>query len=117
MGQEVNMQKAYARGPASWGYPAPVSEFESPASFVCERRVYMLGLEGMCRFMRCDKLLCSAIMPKCCHAIACRRYRCHIRAPGFCHLQGLDFMAHGHMLADVVAIIGTQDIVFGEIDR
>uniref|UniRef100_A0A7S4BP69 NADH-quinone oxidoreductase subunit D domain-containing protein n=2 Tax=Chrysotila carterae TaxID=13221 RepID=A0A7S4BP69_CHRCT len=46
-----------------------------------------------------------------------RPYRCHIRAPGFCHLQGLDFMAHGHMLADVVAIIGTQDIVFGEIDR
>mmetsp|Transcript_3971 Transcript_3971/g.12326 ORF Transcript_3971/g.12326 Transcript_3971/m.12326 type:complete len:409 (+) Transcript_3971:164-1390(+) len=46
-----------------------------------------------------------------------RPYRCHIRAPGFCHLQGLDFMAKGHMLADVVAIIGTQDIVFGEVDR
>lgn len=46
-----------------------------------------------------------------------RPYRCHIRAPGFAHLQGLDFMAKGHMLADVVAIIGTQDIVFGEIDR
>jgi len=46
-----------------------------------------------------------------------RPYRCHIRAPGFAHLQGLDFMAKGHMLADVVAIIGTQDIVFGEVDR
>jgi NADH dehydrogenase (ubiquinone) Fe-S protein 2 len=44
-------------------------------------------------------------------------YRCKIRAPGFFHLQGLDFMAKGHMLADVVTIIGTQDIVFGEVDR
>jgi NADH-quinone oxidoreductase subunit D len=44
-------------------------------------------------------------------------YRCHIRAPGFAHLQGLDFMSRGHMLADVVAIIGASDIVFGEIDR
>jgi len=44
-------------------------------------------------------------------------YRCKIRAPGFAHLQALDFMAKGHLLADVVTIIGTQDIVFGEIDR
>ena len=44
-------------------------------------------------------------------------YRCKIRAPGFAHLQGLDFMCKGHMLADVVTIIGTLDIVFGEIDR
>jgi len=44
-------------------------------------------------------------------------YRCKIRAPGFAHLAGLDFMSRGHMLADVVAIIGTQDIVFGEVDR
>ena len=44
-------------------------------------------------------------------------YRCKIRAPGFFHLQGLDFMAKNHMIADVVTIIGTQDIVFGEIDR
>ncbi|MDJ1406995.1 MAG: NADH-quinone oxidoreductase subunit D [Candidatus Midichloria sp.] len=44
-------------------------------------------------------------------------YRCHIRAPGFAHLQGLEFMSKGHMLADVVANIGTLDIVFGEIDR
>jgi NADH-quinone oxidoreductase subunit D len=46
-----------------------------------------------------------------------RPYRCKIRAPGFAHLQGLDFMTRGHMLADTVAVIGTQDIVFGEIDR
>ena len=46
-----------------------------------------------------------------------RPYRCKIRAPSFAHLQGLDFMSRGHMLADVVAIIGSQDIVFGEIDR
>lgn len=44
-------------------------------------------------------------------------YRCHIRAPGFAHLQGLDFMSRGAMLADVVANIGSMDIVFGEIDR
>ncbi len=44
-------------------------------------------------------------------------YRCHIRAPGFAHLQALDFMSRGHMLADTVAIIGSMDIVFGEIDR
>lgn len=46
-----------------------------------------------------------------------RPYKCHIRAPGFAHLQGLDFMSRGHMLADVSAIIGTLDVVFGEIDR
>ncbi|PKK18393.1 NADH dehydrogenase (ubiquinone) Fe-S protein 2, 49kDa (NADH-coenzyme Q reductase) [Columba livia] len=46
-----------------------------------------------------------------------RPYRCKIKAPGFAHLAGLDRMARGHMLADVVAIIGTQDIVFGEVDR
>ena len=46
-----------------------------------------------------------------------RPYRCKIRAPGFAHLQGLDFMSKAHMLADVVTIIGTQDIVFGEVDR
>jgi NADH-quinone oxidoreductase subunit D len=44
-------------------------------------------------------------------------YRLKIRAPGFVHLQALDEMARGHMIADVVTIIGTQDIVFGEIDR
>uniref|UniRef100_U5YF06 NADH dehydrogenase [ubiquinone] iron-sulfur protein 2 n=1 Tax=Entransia fimbriata TaxID=130991 RepID=U5YF06_9VIRI len=46
-----------------------------------------------------------------------RPYRCKIRAPGFTHLSSLDMMAKGHMLADVVTIIGTQDIVFGEVDR
>jgi len=44
-------------------------------------------------------------------------YRCNIKAPGFLHLQGLNFMSKGHMIADVVTIIGTLDIVFGEIDR
>lgn len=46
-----------------------------------------------------------------------RPYRCHIKAPGFLHLQALDFMTRGHLIADVVTIIGTQDIVFGEVDR
>ena len=44
-------------------------------------------------------------------------YRCRIRAPGFPHLQALDFMSKGHQLADAVSIIGSLDIVFGEIDR
>ncbi|WP_092401623.1 MULTISPECIES: NADH-quinone oxidoreductase subunit D [Candidatus Ichthyocystis] len=44
-------------------------------------------------------------------------YRLKIRAPGFAHLQAFDEMSRGHMIADVVAIIGSQDIVFGEIDR
>jgi NADH-quinone oxidoreductase subunit D len=44
-------------------------------------------------------------------------YRLKIRAPGFAHLQAFDEMARGHMLADAVTVIGTQDIVFGEIDR
>jgi NADH-quinone oxidoreductase subunit D len=44
-------------------------------------------------------------------------YRCHMRAPGFAHLQALDYMSKGHMLADTVAIIGSMDVVFGEIDR
>lgn len=46
-----------------------------------------------------------------------RPYRCKIKAPGFAHLQALDHMSKGHLIADVVTIIGTQDIVFGEVDR
>ncbi len=44
-------------------------------------------------------------------------YRLKVRAPGFVHLSGFDEMVRGHMLSDVVAVIGTQDIVFGEVDR
>jgi NADH-quinone oxidoreductase subunit D len=44
-------------------------------------------------------------------------YRCKIRAPGFAHLQAMDVMSRGHMLADSVAILGSMDIVFGEVDR
>jgi len=46
-----------------------------------------------------------------------RPYRCKIRSPGYNHLQGLDYMSYNHFLADVTTIIGTQDVVFGEIDR
>jgi NADH-quinone oxidoreductase subunit D len=46
-----------------------------------------------------------------------RPYKCKIRAPGFAFLQATEFMSKGHMLADIVAIIGSMDIVFGEIDR
>jgi NADH-quinone oxidoreductase subunit D len=44
-------------------------------------------------------------------------YRCKIRAPGFTHLQTINYISKGHLIADVVTIIGTLDIVFGEIDR
>jgi len=44
-------------------------------------------------------------------------YRCKLRAPGFAHLQAMDFMSRGHLLADVAAILGSLDIVFGEVDR
>jgi len=44
-------------------------------------------------------------------------YRCKIRAPGFSHLQAMDFLLKGHMLADVPAVLGSLDVVFGEIDR
>ncbi|MGE0829286.1 MAG: NADH-quinone oxidoreductase subunit D, partial [Hyphomonadaceae bacterium] len=46
-----------------------------------------------------------------------RPYRCKIRAPGFPHLEAMDYLCKGHMLADVSAILGSLDIVFGEIDR
>ena len=44
-------------------------------------------------------------------------YRCKIKAPGFAHLAVVDHIGKNHMLADIVAIIGTLDVVFGEIDR
>jgi NADH dehydrogenase (ubiquinone) Fe-S protein 2 len=44
-------------------------------------------------------------------------YRCKIKSPDYCHLQGLDFISRGHMIADVVTLIGTMDVVFGSIDR
>jgi NADH-quinone oxidoreductase subunit D len=46
-----------------------------------------------------------------------RPYRCKIRAPSFVHLQAMDFLCRGHMLADVSAVLGSIDIVFGEVDR
>jgi len=46
-----------------------------------------------------------------------RPYKCKIRAPSFAHLSAMDLLARGHMLADITAIIGSLDIVFGEIDR
>ena len=44
-------------------------------------------------------------------------YRCKLKVPGFGHLQALNFLSKNHLIADVVAIIGTLDIVFGEVDR
>lgn len=46
-----------------------------------------------------------------------RPYRCRIKAPGFLHLQAINDMTVGHMLTDIVTVLGTQDIVFGEVDR
>ena len=44
-------------------------------------------------------------------------YRCKVRSPGFMHLQSINYLSKNHLIADVVTIIGTLDIVFGEIDR
>jgi NADH-quinone oxidoreductase subunit D len=44
-------------------------------------------------------------------------YKCKIRAPGFAHLQAMDFLCRGHLLADISAVLGSIDIVFGEVDR
>ena len=44
-------------------------------------------------------------------------YKCKIRAPGFSHLQAMDYLMKGHMLADVPAVLGSMDLVFGEVDR
>ena len=44
-------------------------------------------------------------------------YRCKIRAPSFAHLQAMDFLCRGHMLADAPAVLGSLDVVFGEVDR
>ncbi len=46
-----------------------------------------------------------------------KAYKCKIRSPGFAHLQAMDFLCRGHMLADISAILGSIDIVFGEVDR
>lgn len=46
-----------------------------------------------------------------------KAYKCKIRSPGFAHLQAMDFLCKGHLLADVSAILGSLDIVFGEVDR
>jgi NADH-quinone oxidoreductase subunit D len=46
-----------------------------------------------------------------------KAYRCKLRAPGFAHLQAMDHICRGHMLADVSAVLGSLDIVFGEVDR
>jgi len=46
-----------------------------------------------------------------------KAYRCKIRAPGYPHLHAMDFLCRGHMLADICAVLGSLDIVFGEIDR
>ena len=44
-------------------------------------------------------------------------YRCKIRAPGFAHLQALDYLTRGHLLPDLSAVLGSLDLVFGEVDR
>ena len=44
-------------------------------------------------------------------------YRCHIRAPSFAYLSATNFMTEGHMLADISAVVGSLDVVFGEVDR
>ncbi len=64
-----------------------------------------------------DSYVTSEPLSGCAHRFSTRPYRCKIRAPGFPHLAAMDDMNKGHMLADVSAILGSLDIVFGEIDR
>ena len=58
-----------------------------------------------------------ASLEKFCDDGSNKPHRCKIRAPSFVHLQMMDYMCRGHMLADVSAILGSLDIVFGEVDR
>jgi NADH-quinone oxidoreductase subunit D len=82
---------------------------------------FKLFTEGM--HVPAGEVLCRGRAPKGEFGIylvsdgANKPYRLKIRAPGFPHLAAMDEMVKGHMIADVVAIIGTMDIVFGEIDR
>ncbi len=74
----------------------------------------------MCRRAKCMRALKRPRASSACILVADgsnKPYRCKIRAPGFPHLAAMDFLNKGHMLADVSAILGSIDIVFGEIDR
>jgi NADH:ubiquinone oxidoreductase subunit D len=62
-------------------------------------------------------VLTAALLLPCLARLPSPCCRCKIRSPGFAHLQTTDFLTKGFMLADVVTVIGTLDVVFGEIDR
>ncbi len=82
---------------------------------------FKLFSEGYC--VPAGETYCAVEAPKGefgCYLVsdgANKPFRCHLRAPGFAHLSSMDELVRGHMLADVVAMIGTYDIVFGEVDR
>jgi len=82
---------------------------------------FKLFTEGYC--VPAGETYCAVEAPKGefgCYLVsdgANKPFRVHLRAPGFAHLSSMDTVVRGHMLADVVAMIGTYDLVFGEVDR
>ena len=100
---------------------APPKREEMKADMESLIHHFKLFTEGFC--LPEGEAYAAVEHPKCefgCYLVsdgANKPYRLKIRAPGFVHLSALDEMVRGHMLADVVAVIGTQDIVFGEVDR
>ncbi len=131
--EEMRQSNAIIRQCVDWlrGHPGPVM-VDNHKIAPPEREKMKMGMEELIHHFKLftegyclpqGEVYCAIEHPKGEMGIylvsdgANKPYRLKIRAPGFAHLAALDEMSRGHMLADVVAIIGTQDIVFGEIDR
>ncbi|MGH8090681.1 MAG: NADH-quinone oxidoreductase subunit D, partial [Rudaea sp.] len=100
---------------------APPKREEMKESMEALIHHFKLFTEGYC--VPAGETYCAVEAPKGefgCYLVsdgANKPFRVHLRAPGFAHLSSIDTIVSGHMLADVVAMIGTYDVVFGEIDR
>lgn len=100
-----------------------VSTFRSFMKFSMEAVIHHFKLYSEGFTVGTDSTYCAVEAPKGEFAVYLmgdglnRPYRCRIKAPGFLHLQAINFMTAGHMLTDIVTVLGTQDIVFGEVDR
>jgi len=100
---------------------APPTRFEMKEDMEAMIHHFKLFTEGYC--VPAGETYCAVEAPKGefgCYLVsdgANKPFRVHLRAPGFAHLSSMDTIVRGHMLADVVAMIGTYDLVFGEVDR
>lgn len=100
-----------------------VSTFRSFMKFSMESIIHHFKLYSEGFSVEYESTYCAVEAPKGEFAVYLmgdglnRPYRCRIKAPGFLHLQAMNFMTKGHMLTDIVTVLGTQDIVFGEVDR